>query len=455
MIKARRTSKYPPKQIAQTEGSTIYTTRIEPYDRLVIIKRFDSQVFTQTLEFVVREVQMLMTVNHPNIVKLLEIWPDEDLPVLVMEHGGGTLWDYSASTSRHYKIAYFQRIFGQIFAGLNYLHTNNVIHRDIKSSNILLRMNDSVIPPDPIVKICDFGLGRLITDIMTPNTSTPPYRAPEVLANDSYNEKIDIWGMGCVVYEYIENKVLFRGRDNKEIYQKIKECLDDGHKITYIADPTRHAKEHQPIVNNIVEVLRQTLVRDPENRQSAAGCLYLIDSNYANVMKSFLLMKTPTYVLRKTIIVDTNIRYVIVANMLEMDRYYEVSRSTLALAVDIYDRWLMITDGSEDLTLFSLAAVILASYMSDVLNPTEFESVYTADLITSTVKILFRDIGYNIDYLNLWQLMQEVIEEHNLPVTDDHIEHYWKRVCDTLTNYDQLFAKTQDDIKILLDKIIA
>lgn len=455
MIKTRRVSKYPPKKIARTDGSTIYTTRIEPYDRLIIIKQFDLKIFAPIMEYVVRELHTLMKINHPNLVKILEIWADEPLPVVVMEHGGDTLWDFARITSRHDKIEHFPRIFGQTFAGLNYMHTNNIIHRDLKSSNILIRMNDNVVPSDPIVKICDFGLSRIISDTMSPKTATPSYRAPEILNHDEYNEKIDIWSMGCVIYEYIENEVLFEGTDNKFIYQKVKEFLNGYLQLTHLAKPTRHAKTQQPLIDNIVMVLKKILAMKPSDRPSATDCLNMVNPSYSIEMKQFLLMKPPMHLLRKSLIVDLNIRYVIVANMLDMDKYYDVSRDTLSLAVDIYDKWLMTTDGSEDLILFSLAAVVLASYMSNILEASEFASVYDVDVINNTVKVIFRDIGYSLDYLDLWTSMKQVINNHGLPTTDDHMEFYWQNVCELLTNYDQIFAKTQDETKILLDKIIA
>lgn len=97
----------------------------------------------------------------------------------------------------------------QILRGLKYIHSANVLHRDLKPTNIFLNANCDL-------KIADFGLARTLseTDFMTEYVVTRWYRAPELLLNCSaYTAAIDIWSVGCIFMELLNRGPLFPGRD--------------------------------------------------------------------------------------------------------------------------------------------------------------------------------------------------------------------------------------------------
>lgn len=101
--------------------------------------------------------------------------------------------------------------------GLEYMHANNVLHRDIKPGNLLLFFDVKNRNLPPMVKLCDFGLSIFTTfqEPQTPRMVTPWYRAPEIaMGKSDYNHKIDVWSMGCVIYQIMTKKGFIESRDD-------------------------------------------------------------------------------------------------------------------------------------------------------------------------------------------------------------------------------------------------
>ncbi|XP_015481743.1 serine/threonine-protein kinase PAK 3 isoform X2 [Parus major] len=152
-------------------------------------------------ELVVNEIQIMKENRHPNIVNYIDSYlVDEDL-WLVMEYvDGGTL------TSVLVRVFIEERVIAAIsrecLKALAFLHSKNVIHRDVKSDNILLGMDGSV-------KLTDFGLCAQLT----PERSTrctvlgsPYWVAPEILKRKEYDTQVDIWALGIVAIEMLEGE---------------------------------------------------------------------------------------------------------------------------------------------------------------------------------------------------------------------------------------------------------
>ena len=112
-----------------------------------------------------------------------------------------------------------------ISKGLNYLHENKIIHCDIKPSNILLFGNK-------IIKICDFGVSKYFkTTKHKTLVGTPYYIAPEVVNDEGYNNSIDYWSLGVIIFELITFKKPFRGR---HYYQLIIQIIRNNYDINLI-----------------------------------------------------------------------------------------------------------------------------------------------------------------------------------------------------------------------------
>jgi serine/threonine protein kinase len=123
---------------------------------------------------------------------------------------------YLHKNIKNIKIEHIKSIACQLLVGLEYIHFNDIAHRDLKPDNILVKMNDDI----PEIKICDFGMSQRLSSSKdtTPGVTTSWYRAPEVCCGfRKYTNAIDIWSMGCIFYELITGVPLFMfNRDDEK-----------------------------------------------------------------------------------------------------------------------------------------------------------------------------------------------------------------------------------------------
>mmetsp|Transcript_4166 Transcript_4166/g.6198 ORF Transcript_4166/g.6198 Transcript_4166/m.6198 type:complete len:251 (+) Transcript_4166:28-780(+) len=166
----------------------------------------------------VTEVKILKNLDHPNIIKLYEIWEWKEVCFLVLEYcEGGELFQHIIDNKclSEEITAYVMK---QLFSALEYLHSKKISHRDIKPENFMLHKKNDL----SCVKMIDFGLSKDFSASQTMVTmiGSPYYIAPEVILM-KYNKNIDIWSMGVVLYIMISGKVPFPGRSENEIIKNV------------------------------------------------------------------------------------------------------------------------------------------------------------------------------------------------------------------------------------------
>jgi mitogen-activated protein kinase 1/3 len=238
---------------------------------------------------IVREIRLLHFLNHPSIIKLLDIEKPKDIANFNDIYFATEYMDTDLHKVIYSKQplsdSHYQYFIYQLIAGVNYLHSANVIHRDLKPPNILVNK-------DCQIKICDFGLGRGLDDSgnLTEYVTTRWYRAPEVILSPSqYSKAMDIWSIGCIFAELMARCPIFRGENYLDQIKKITEILGspEENDLSYISDPqarkfiTDLPKNKKIGFNQIfpngnplaIDLLEKMLCFNPKKRISIEECL--------------------------------------------------------------------------------------------------------------------------------------------------------------------------------------
>ncbi|CAD8146358.1 unnamed protein product [Paramecium octaurelia] len=156
------------------------------------------------------EVNILRKLDHPNIVKLFELFEDTQNYYLITEliQGGELIKKIQAqNTFSEAEAAFYMR---QLLSALQYCHKSKIVHRDLKLENLMLNTDSE----KPVLKVIDFGTSRKIIQekYLTSKLGTPHYTAPEVF-KQQYTEKCDIWSCGVILYTLLCGYLPFNGND--------------------------------------------------------------------------------------------------------------------------------------------------------------------------------------------------------------------------------------------------
>jgi serine/threonine protein kinase len=197
------------------------------------------------------EISILKKLDHPHIVRAIETFEHRNQIFIVMELcSGGDLYSRDPYTEED-----AARVLSSILSALGYMHSKNVVHRDLKYENILF-VNDS---PKAEVKLIDFGLSKVYGDNaqLTEGVGTIYTMAPEVLKGN-YTTKADVWSIGVIAYMLLSSQMPFYGRKKRHIVEQILNCQFDfrGRRWKKISDQAK-------------AFIEDLLVLDPDERLEA------------------------------------------------------------------------------------------------------------------------------------------------------------------------------------------
>ena len=168
-----------------------------------------------------KEIGIMYNINHPYSVKLYNHFEDNEKLYLIMElASNGNLYNF-IQNNKNQKIKtkeMIKKIIIQVIEIIKYLHSLDIIYRDIKPENILL-------DKDYNVKLCDYGWASYLSkgQFCSAYCGTPEYVSPEVIKKYPYNEKVDIWGIGVLIFELVFGYPPFTSNFNEDRFNNIKE----------------------------------------------------------------------------------------------------------------------------------------------------------------------------------------------------------------------------------------
>ncbi|XP_056639045.1 cyclin-dependent kinase 4 [Diorhabda sublineata] len=236
-----------------------------------------------------REIALLRQLNtfdHPNIVRLLDVCHGQQMEkelimYLVFEHVEQDLATYIEKNSKGFCSIEIRNLAKEILQGVDFLHSNRVVHRDLKPQNLL-------VTHDGHIKLADFGLAKSYDFEMqlTSVVVTLWYRAPEVLLGLTYATPVDIWSIGCIIVELYSLKPLFCGCSEGDQLSKIfriigkpseKEWPEENVSIKWNSFDVINTITIEEIIPNICEtacdLVMSMLTFDPKKRVSALQAL--------------------------------------------------------------------------------------------------------------------------------------------------------------------------------------
>lgn len=260
------------KTIGKGNFAIVKLAKHVPTGRLVAIKIIDkSQLSSSSLQKMCREVKVMKSLNHPNIVKLFEVMETNRTMYLVLEYAsGGEIFDYLVTKGRM-KESDVRAKFRQIVSAVHYCHQKSIVHRDLKAENLLLDRDFNI-------KIADFGFSNEFNFHHKLNTfcGSPPYAAPELFQGKKYTgPEVDVWSLGVILYTLITGSLPFDGHNLKELKEKV---MKGKYSVPFYVPSDCH------------RLLRKFLVLNPAKRitlEAAMKDKWLNEGNYGDELQPY------------------------------------------------------------------------------------------------------------------------------------------------------------------------
>ena len=186
---------------------------------LVAIKKTDVKHFsTEEMYNLSREGRLISNLSHPNIIKIYNFYTYENYLYNVMEYAKGGELTQLINSKDEITETKIKDIFKQIYSAVKYLHNKNIIHRDLKTNNIVFLDEEKTH-----VAIIDFGISSTSCGGDVLKAGTLKYLPPEILTGDTFknSNKIDMWALGIILYLLYFKKFPFDGKDFSEIKKRI------------------------------------------------------------------------------------------------------------------------------------------------------------------------------------------------------------------------------------------
>eukprot|EP01063_Lacrimia_lanifica_P014156 TRINITY_DN207_c0_g5_i1.p1 TRINITY_DN207_c0_g5~~TRINITY_DN207_c0_g5_i1.p1 ORF type:complete len:314 (+),score=143.30 TRINITY_DN207_c0_g5_i1:56-997(+) len=245
----------------------------------------------------IREVSLLKELKHPSIVKLHTVDLNEKKLTLVFEYLDMDLKNFLDANRGKVTLDQVRSFMKQLLQAISYCHNRNVLHRDLKPQNLLIRQATGEL------KLADFGLGKscgIPVNKLTHEVVTLWYRAPDILlGSNNYGPGVDLWAVGCIFCEMITGKALVTGRTDTDQLTKIfkflgtpdttvwptmnsypnSNLLHEGGHLTNVYKPGAHVEYFETVPFKTVgqdgiDLIKRFLRYEPSQRVSAIDAMH-------------------------------------------------------------------------------------------------------------------------------------------------------------------------------------
>ena len=242
------------RTIGRGTFGVVYKVRRKEDNKIYALKQVDAAPDA------LNEIRLLASLDHPNIIRFLEAFPFlkngsrvAKLSIVMDYAGRGDL----SKVIRRHKISRIplkeERIWkyiSQISSAVSFLHNHRILHRDLKAANCFVTKNDDI-------KVGDMNISKVIkkNEFARTKIGTPYYMSPEVWNDIPYNEKSDVWSLGCLIYELAALDVPFKGYSVVDL----KKRINMGHRVKI---PNRYYKPQ------LWSLINKMLIVRPDYRSS-------------------------------------------------------------------------------------------------------------------------------------------------------------------------------------------
>lgn len=274
--------------IGEGQFATVYKARDKETDNEVAIKKIKIGNMQEAQDGVnrtaLREIKLLQELYHENVIALLDVYGKDSSISLVFEIMDTDLEQILHERRIWLSFAHIKSYILMTLKGLEYLHQNFILHRDLKPNNLLLDKNN-------ILKIADFGLARTFgspSRIYSHQVVTRWYRAPELLYGSRiYGTGVDMWAVGCILAELFKREPLFPGESDLDTLDKIINVLGtptekNWHGVTELPDFVEFndvsigqpfSEKFSALQQDAIDILEKMLKLSPNERCTCTEAL--------------------------------------------------------------------------------------------------------------------------------------------------------------------------------------
>lgn len=245
------------KLIADGGMSEVFYAYDKILDREVAIKKLKKQMYS-TPHKIKKEVEFMLSLNHPNIVRIFDFFDEDDDVYIVMEYVEGKTLKELVQASGKMSVNNAIKYVEQICDALNYAHSQNIIHRDIKPQNI-------IIDADGTAKIIDFGIAKSKLSEETKTKSffgSLYFVSPEQISGEQITEKTDIYSTGILLYYLLAGDFPFKGEKEYDVA------------ISHMEKPIeRITTKVSDVPQSVENVIIKATYKNPNNRYQTIGIM--------------------------------------------------------------------------------------------------------------------------------------------------------------------------------------